>query len=197
MPYIKPELRKEVDKEINEIVDYLHRQTAGNDKEKEFWLRFTIENLVLELLNKRFGQVRYHLICMIDGVLSNVQKEIDRRIPCDNIITVNDTYRVNSVISNSVKNVFLKDINALVDKINGITKNDDNLVCGVLNYCITRIFLSTLKGRLIWHRNEAVAEIIHILDVVAKKIYDTISGPYENLKIAESGDLEEFKNLSI
>lgn len=79
MPYIKQETRKELDKAIEELsfqifsVSKDHTELPGN-------LNYCITRLVLACFIQKYGKLRYWMVAMIDGVLSNVSREFYRRV---------------------------------------------------------------------------------------------------------------------
>ena len=83
-------------------------------------------------------------------------------------------------------------IDELVKRIKNCTENDDNLVCGVLNYCITRIVLATIIKRFGKVRYHIMCMIDGVLSNISQEIYRRVTSFYEDQKIKESGDVKEF-----
>jgi len=80
MPYIKKELRPNLDIAIDELVTRIQNTTENDDTLVSGVLNYCITRILLSTLLKRFGSVKYNVMCMIDGVLSNVGREIYRRV---------------------------------------------------------------------------------------------------------------------
>lgn len=83
-------------------------------------------------------------------------------------------------------------IDELVLRIKNTTGNDDNLVCGVLNYCITRIILSTILKRFGKVRYHLMCMVDGLLANISQEIYRRVTAPYERIKEFDSGDIKEF-----
>lgn len=82
MPYIKQELRDQLDNLINElarrIVD-ISKQEEG-DGAFAGLLNYSCTRLALEVIRLRFGHIRYWLVAIVSGVFSNVADEFYRRL---------------------------------------------------------------------------------------------------------------------
>jgi len=79
MPYIKQEDRDKYDPILRELRNKIV-ENCKTTEEVPGALNYCITVLILSSINKKFGKIKYHLICMIDGVLTNVGREIYRRI---------------------------------------------------------------------------------------------------------------------
>lgn len=84
------------------------------------------------------------------------------------------------------------DINTLARRISEVSQGDDSSFCGILNYCITRLILSSIKTRFGNIRYYMICLIDGVLTNVGREIYRRVSEKYEDRKIEENGDLEEF-----
>jgi len=80
MPYIQPELRPKLDIAIDELVLRIRNETENDDKLVCGILNYCITRIILSTILRRFGKVRYHLMCMVDGILANISQEIYRRV---------------------------------------------------------------------------------------------------------------------
>lgn len=82
MPYIAPNMRPKVDKEIEALAAAI----VTNSKEFEDFnvagiLNYAISTLVTKVIKKKFGSLRYSTgIALITGVLANVKDEFYRRV---------------------------------------------------------------------------------------------------------------------
>lgn len=86
-------------------------------------------------------------------------------------------------------------IDELVTRIKNTTENNDGLVCGVLNYCITRILMATLRKRFGKVKYELLNMIDGVLYQVGRNIFERVGSPYERQKIEENGDVKEFLEI--
>ena len=89
-------------------------------------------------------------------------------------------------------------IDELVTRIKNTTENDDTLVSGVLNYCITRILLETLLRRIGAVKYNAMCMIDGVLSNIGREIYRRVTGPYEDQKIKDpkGGEVKEFDQIN-
>ena len=80
--------------------------------------------------------------------------------------------------------------NHLDRAIKGLAKKIDQIPCeqslpvGILNYCITRLLLSTNPSRYTDYNS-----LIGVLECVKLELYRRAVGPYENGKAEENGDV--------
>jgi len=85
MPYIKQEQRAPLDALIDNLAGVVV-EVAGADgppfDSADFAgvLNYTITRLVMQVINVRFGVVRYHVVATVSGVLTNVATELYRRV---------------------------------------------------------------------------------------------------------------------
>jgi hypothetical protein len=79
MPYIKDELRSDLDIKINELASEILSQTKI-DQDVPGLLNYCITRLILKLIVSRFGKLRYWIIPTIRGVLADVSDEFYRRL---------------------------------------------------------------------------------------------------------------------
>jgi len=82
MPYIAPELRRELDPLIDALADRLAAQAedAGDDGAFAGLLNYTCSRLALTVVRRRFGHLRYWLIAALSGVFQNIATEFYRRV---------------------------------------------------------------------------------------------------------------------
>jgi len=82
MPYIAPELRRELDPLIDALADRLAVQSkaAGSDGAFTGLLNYTCTRLALGVVKRRFGGLRYWLIAALTGVFHNMAAEFYRRV---------------------------------------------------------------------------------------------------------------------
>lgn len=82
MPYISPELRRELDPLIEALAQHLAAQAekAGYDGAFTGLLNYACTRLALSVVRRRFGTLRYWLIASLSGVFQNIAAEFYRRI---------------------------------------------------------------------------------------------------------------------
>jgi len=80
MPYIKQEQRDQLDALINALSDAIHNDGTFRPDDLPGRLNYVITTLVVQVIAKRFGEVRYHVIATMSGVLANVATELYRRV---------------------------------------------------------------------------------------------------------------------
>lgn len=82
MPYIAPELRRELDPLIDALADRLAAQAgvAGYDGAFSGLLNYACTRLALAVVKRRFGRLRYWLIAALTGVFHNIAAEFYRRV---------------------------------------------------------------------------------------------------------------------
>jgi len=62
---------------------------------------------------------------------------------------------------------------------------------GELNYCITRLVLSFLHGRVNYLN---LAGVVGTLHLISTELERRVINPYEDRKIAENGDVAEYRD---
>ena len=82
MPYIAPDLRRELDPLIDALADRLASQAeaAGYDGAFTGLLNYTCTRMALAVIRRRFGHLRYWLIAALTGVFHNLATEFYRRV---------------------------------------------------------------------------------------------------------------------
>ena len=82
MPYIAPELRRELDPLIDALADRLAAQAeaAGYDGAFTGLLNYACTRLALGVIRRRFSGLRYWLIAALTGVFHNMAAEFYRRL---------------------------------------------------------------------------------------------------------------------
>jgi len=82
MPYIAPELRRELDPLIDALAEGLAAQAeaAGYDGAFTGLLNYACTRLALAVIHRRFGRLRYWLIAALTGVFHNMATEFYRRV---------------------------------------------------------------------------------------------------------------------
>ena len=82
MPYIAPELRRELDPLIDTLADRLAAQaeSLGYDGAFTGLLNYACTRLALAVIRRRFGRLRYWLIAALTGVFHNMAAEFYRRL---------------------------------------------------------------------------------------------------------------------
>ncbi len=79
MPYIKQELRTEIDHNIESLAAKIN-QLSENDTDLAGVLNYTISSLISKLLLNKFEKLRYWHSPLVRGVLMDVADEFYRRI---------------------------------------------------------------------------------------------------------------------
>jgi hypothetical protein len=82
MPYIAPELRRELDPLIDALAGRLavQAEAAGYDGAFTGLLNYTCTRLALATIRSRCGRLRYWLIAALTGVFHNLATEFYRRL---------------------------------------------------------------------------------------------------------------------
>jgi hypothetical protein len=82
MPYIAPDLRRELDPLIDALAQRLAAQAeaAGYDGAFTGLLNYACTRLALAVVRRRFGRLRYWLIAALTGVFHNLATEFYRRV---------------------------------------------------------------------------------------------------------------------
>ena len=82
MPYIAPELRRELDPLIDMLANRLavQAEAAGADGAFTGLLNYACTRLALAVIHRRFGRLRYWIIAALTGVFHNMATEFYRRL---------------------------------------------------------------------------------------------------------------------
>ena len=82
MPYIKAEHRRILAPAISELAERLSQIAAPMPEETAFagLLNYACTSLAMEVIQKRFGRLRYGIIATVTGVFRNIGDEFYRRI---------------------------------------------------------------------------------------------------------------------
>lgn len=73
----------------------------------------------------------------------------------------------------------------------GISNVEFLNICGDINYCFSRI-LSGLMGETSYSK---IAIITGVLENIKQEFYRRVAAKYEDKKILENGDIQEYKKL--
>lgn len=76
-------------------------------------------------------------------------------------------------------------------KKRGISNQELLDICGDINYCFSRI-LGGLMGDVSYPK---IAIITGVLENIQQEFYRRAASPYEDKKIAENGDIKEYRKL--
>lgn len=74
-----------------------------------------------------------------------------------------------------------------------LTNEDFLSIAGDINYCVSRICAS-LMGEVSYGK---IVVATGVLENIKQELYRRIAEPYENLKIAENGDIQEYEPFPI
>ncbi len=82
MPYIQPEIRKNLEPEINQLVNKIVDEAQKDDPKITFLgiLNYALTTIALKTTKKLFGQMRYWLIASLTGLFHNIADEFYRRL---------------------------------------------------------------------------------------------------------------------
>lgn len=82
MPYIKPEIRKNLNPEIENLVEKIVEEAKNDDPKISFAgiLNYTFTTITLQTVKKLFGQMRYWIIASLVGLFHNIADEFYRRL---------------------------------------------------------------------------------------------------------------------
>ncbi len=79
MPYISERQKLNLDRSINNLVQSIDLQ-IDKDTDVGGILNYTITTLIVRLIKYRYCKVRYWMINMVSGTLSDVSSEFYRRV---------------------------------------------------------------------------------------------------------------------
>lgn len=77
------------------------------------------------------------------------------------------------------------------NKIDKITNEDFLSIGGDINYCFTRV-VSKLMGEPSYSK---ILVVTGVLENIKQEFYRRVAESYEDKKIVENGDVEEYKNV--
>ena len=82
MPYIKTEYRAALDAEIAELARVIADLARSSPDETAFagLLNYACTSLAMQVVELRFGKIRYGTIATVTGVLKNIADEFYRRV---------------------------------------------------------------------------------------------------------------------
>lgn len=80
-------------------------------------------------------------------------------------------------------------INSLISKISDCDNFQDNL--GKINYCVSRIISGVMGAR----SYSKIAMATGVLENIKQEFYRRIAESYEDMKIIQNGDIEEYKKF--
>jgi hypothetical protein len=82
MPYIRPEHRGALDLAIRELANRIAEISRSLPEETAFagLLNYACTSLAMEVVEARFGRVRYGTIATVTGVFKNIADEFYRRV---------------------------------------------------------------------------------------------------------------------
>jgi hypothetical protein len=82
MPYIKPEIRKNLEPEIEMLVEKIAEEAQKEDPKITFAgiLNYTFTTIALKTVKKLFGNMRYWIIASLVGLFHNISDEFYRRL---------------------------------------------------------------------------------------------------------------------
>jgi hypothetical protein len=82
MPYIKPDLRDALDPAIRELAGRIADLARAMPEETGFagLLNYACTSLAMQVVEARFGRMRYGTIATVTGVFKNVADEFYRRV---------------------------------------------------------------------------------------------------------------------
>jgi hypothetical protein len=82
MPYIKPEYRRALDPHIRALADCVAEIASSMPEETAFagLLNYACSSLAMQVVETRFGRIRYGTIATVTGVFKNIADEFYRRV---------------------------------------------------------------------------------------------------------------------
>jgi len=82
MPYIRPEHRSGLDPAIRELANRIAEIARNLPEETAFagLLNYACTSLAMQVVEARFGRIRYGTIATITGVFKNIADEFYRRV---------------------------------------------------------------------------------------------------------------------
>jgi len=79
MPYVKQEVRDQLDDSIEQLADKIVA-ASPNDTDFAGNLNYACTTLTMRIIKKKFGQIRYWMIALVTGTFKNVADEFYRRV---------------------------------------------------------------------------------------------------------------------
>ena len=79
MPYIPQNQREVIDSSIDKLVDNILDQNLQTSKVCGS-LNYVITRILMQTFLRKEGKISYGTVCMIDGIVSNIAREIYRRV---------------------------------------------------------------------------------------------------------------------
>ncbi|MGA7123482.1 MAG: hypothetical protein WBY94_25490 [Polyangiaceae bacterium] len=82
MPYIKVEARQQLDPSIRELAERIVHASRAMPEETAFagLLNYACTSLAIQVVESRFGRLRYGTIATVTGVFKNIADEFYRRV---------------------------------------------------------------------------------------------------------------------
>jgi hypothetical protein len=82
MPYVKPEYRDKLDPAIRELATRIADLARTMPEETAFagLLNYACTSIAMEVIEARFGRIRYGTIAAVSGVFKNIGDEFYRRV---------------------------------------------------------------------------------------------------------------------
>lgn len=82
MPYVKPEYRDALDPAVRALADRIAELAGAMPEETAFagLLNYACSSLAMQVLEARFGRIRYGTIATVTGVFKNIADEFYRRV---------------------------------------------------------------------------------------------------------------------
>jgi hypothetical protein len=97
---------------------------------------------------------------------------------------------VNDVVL-CIKTTLINKDNVNTFKIEKTSNQEMLILCGVLNYVITRLCAKLISDV----SYPKIAMITGVLENVKQEFYRRLAGPYEDQKILQNGDVTEYKHI--
>ena len=80
MPYIKKALRKPLDPHIDRLAKAVIAVSAHDEREFSGSINYAVTRLLLKIFVLKFGKIRYYVINLVRGVVTNALLEFYRRV---------------------------------------------------------------------------------------------------------------------
>lgn len=82
MPYVKAEYRTALDPHVRALAERIAELAAAMPEETAFagLLNYACSSLAMQVIETRFGRIRYGTIATVTGVFKNIADEFYRRI---------------------------------------------------------------------------------------------------------------------
>lgn len=98
---------------------------------------------------------------------------------------------IENMVESLKHNVIPNLANPYANPYKELTQEELLTIIGDINYCFSRV-ASSVMGNVTYAK---IAMITGVLENIKQEFYRRVAEPYENTKIAQNGDIKEYKKL--